>query len=76
MEHKNGCYNRPALRTERIVQDGWTLSGWDWKPIRIRIADPMTKDCQYTKTELGKVDKGCEGCAWKEYVVPISVEIV
>jgi hypothetical protein len=25
----------------------------------------MSPDCEYTKTELGKVDERCAGCRWK-----------
>lgn len=25
----------------------------------------FAKECQYTKTTLGRADKGCDGCVWK-----------
>lgn len=57
-----GCHNRAPLRHEREVQDGWTADGR--RVLRV-IPDPMTKDCQYTHTDLGQADPGCVGCRWK-----------
>jgi hypothetical protein len=57
-----GCHNREPLRAERPVQNGWTPLGKRQMAI---IPDPMTKDCQYTHTELGQVDPRCAGCRWK-----------
>ena len=34
-------------------------------PVFQYVPHVMAKDCQYTKTDLGKVDKKCEGCKWK-----------
>ncbi|MBK9348587.1 MAG: hypothetical protein IPN06_20355 [Burkholderiales bacterium] len=33
--------------------------------IRTEVANRMTPDCQFTKTELGKVDARCAGCKHK-----------
>lgn len=60
-----GCHNRPAFRAGYIVQSGHYMSGrervdkMDWVP------HTMTKDCQYTLSDLGRKDKQCEGCKWK-----------
>ena len=46
--------------------------GIDWnegqplKAVRIEHAHVMSKVCEYTKSELGKADKKCEGCKHKE----------
>ncbi len=59
-----GCYNRQPFAPHQRVQDGYieTSSG------RIdRIVDmphAMTKDCQYTHSDLGQADAGCKGCTW------------
>jgi len=26
---------------------------------------PFARDCQYTKTDLGQADKGCNDCTWR-----------
>lgn len=57
-----GCFNRAPLKTRAKVQDGWWADG---TRKMIEIADPMTKTCNYTTTELGKVDPQCNGCKWK-----------
>lgn len=66
MSHKNGCHNRAPLREEIRMQDGWSRYGGDaYRVAAMRTYPvPMTKECQYTKTELGKVDAGCDGCKW------------
>lgn len=61
--HLNGCHNRAPFRRANIVQDGWRPNG---NRNTITIANHMARDCQYTHTELGKLDKGCDGCKWKQ----------
>lgn len=45
---------------------------WDSKegkyapPELVSIPHRMAKDCQYTLTELGQADKGCDGCIHKQ----------
>lgn len=60
-----GCHNRKPLRDRRWVQDGWEVRGRSREPKVITIPDPMTKDCQYTHTELGQADPKCAGCKWR-----------
>lgn len=61
-----GCHNRAPLRDSRVVADGWFLIDANLGKKRFtRIADPMTKDCNYTHTELGQGDAGCYGCKWR-----------
>ncbi len=61
--HKNGCHNRPDYVANIEQQDGWVCHA-----TRRMVMTPqrMAKDCQYTKTDLGKADKGCNGCKWKQ----------
>lgn len=60
-----GCHNRAEYRAGYKVQDGHFAAGreridrMDWVPHR------LTRDCQYTKTELGRVDPKCVGCKWR-----------
>lgn len=64
-----GCYNReplqdmlpmPAIYTREI--EGHQVVCAD----TVLIPNVFAKDCQYTRTELGKVDKECHGCKWRE----------
>ena len=63
-----GCHNREPFKehthTLAVEAPPWPGS----KPIIVSRSWPnvFTKDCQYRKTELGKVDPGCVGCKWRE----------
>ena len=57
-----GCYNRKDYRPKLMVQDGWWLDGQARMAKVRQIPFTMTKDCQYTKTDLGQADEGCHGC--------------
>lgn len=63
---KYGCFDRPPLRTQVVVQAGWYQDGYTRTPRMISIPDPMAKYCQYTLTTLGQVDTRCDGCIHKE----------
>jgi hypothetical protein len=56
-----GCHNRQPLQKVRRVQTGW---GWPDENGRVMhwIDDTMSKTCEFTKTDLGKVDPRCTGC--------------
>ena len=60
-----GCHNRAPLKTRVVVQDGWFMDGVSRTPHMVSLPNPMTKDCQFTHTALGKIDKKCTGCAHK-----------
>lgn len=47
------CHNRPPLHN------------FDW-PGRAPIPFVMSINCEYTKSALGQVDKGCDGCEHKK----------
>lgn len=65
-----GCHNRPSLAPTAWVQVGWAkapnvvVKGNVRLQVVMRapIPDPMTKDCQYTLSDLGRTDPGCTGC--------------
>lgn len=56
------CHNRPPYRQHMKVADGH----WDDGVQRIQkltsVPFRMNPDCQYTLTELGKVDARCGDC--------------
>lgn len=66
--HRYGCHNRKPFRELLEVQDGYYAAKgtkaprWVYKPFKMQ---PL---CQYTQTELGRVDKGCTDCQWREPV--------
>lgn len=49
-----GCHNRQPFGQVYFATGGL-------KP----IPHVMTRECQYRKTELGKVDPKCDGCRWR-----------
>ena len=61
-----GCHNHAPfvdmvhIKTQVVVESGQTME------VRRSYPFVATRDCQYTKTELGQVDKGCAGCKHKE----------
>lgn len=65
---RNGCHNRAPLSERAEVQDGWipAMDGESRLPKMIEVPDPMTKDCQYTHTDLGQADAGCSGCTHRK----------
>lgn len=58
----NGCHNRKDFRPSYPAQDGWYMDGVTRTPRLVPVKFSMTKDCQYTFTELGQKDAGCLGC--------------
>jgi len=60
-----GCHNRKPFRTSTPVQDGWFMDGVTRVAKMISVPFRMSPNCQYTHTELGKVDPKCNGCKWK-----------
>jgi hypothetical protein len=66
---RNGCYDRAPLQNEVWVRTGWFgfhsfNDGTVLKqPKFTKIANPMTKDCQYSRTTA---DLRCDGCVWQQ----------
>ena len=66
---KNGCHNRPPFKETMLVQSGYYDDSWFTGERTARwITSPfrMARECQFTRTELGKIDPGCNGCKHKE----------
>ena len=58
-----GCHNREPLAESLLVQDGWI---WKYREPKLKtIKVEMTKDCQYTLSDLGQRDAKCDGCKWR-----------
>lgn len=62
---KYGCFDRPPLRTQVVVQAGFFMDGVTRTPRMVSTPNPMTKDCQYTHTTIGQADAKCQGCKHK-----------
>ena len=63
-----GCWNRAPLQPVVVVQTGWMMRSpkdITRSPRMTQVPDPMTKDCQYTLSDLGRTDPGCVGCKHK-----------
>ena len=69
MTHKNGCWGRapfdalipiPAIYPIKIEGHIVMAEADEMSPY------PFARECQYRLTELGKADKGCDGCVHKE----------
>jgi hypothetical protein len=61
---RNGCYNREPLRDSVKVQAGWDDCFVKTRnPVMVHIPDPMSKDCQYSRTTA---DERCDGCKWRQ----------
>ena len=56
------CHNRGEFAPSVTVQDGWQNS---WARRMVDMPFRMSPYCEYTLTELGQKDKGCDGCKWK-----------
>lgn len=63
---KYGCNDRKPLKQTVTVQDGYTTTKAARFDHMVTIPDPMTKDCQYTKTDLGQQDPKCFNCNWRQ----------
>lgn len=61
----NGCHNRKPYKTSTPMQDGWYMDGVTRTAKMIPVPFRMNPQCQYTRSELGKVDPRCNGCKWK-----------
>ena len=48
-----GCHNRAPYPAVSVAPNG---TAWPFR---------MAPDCQFTKTDLGKADKRCDGCSWR-----------
>ena len=59
----NGCHSRKPYVPLVRVQDGRDMDGL---PVMRWLRNTGTQNCQYTLSEIGAKDKGCEACTWKK----------
>jgi len=62
---KYACHNRNPFKKQLVVQDGYFMDGHQRIPKMVTAPFVMSEACQYTKTELGRVDAKCDGCKWR-----------
>lgn len=61
-----GCHNRAPYTRSLPAQEGWYMDGYTRTPRMAAMPFRMSTDCNYTTTELGQADKGCDGCTWRK----------
>ena len=61
----SGCVNHPEFRAVLPMQDGWYLDGTTRTPRMVAVPFRMQRPCQYTLSDLGRVDPDCTGCKWR-----------
>jgi hypothetical protein len=67
-----GCHNRAEYRPGYPSQDGHYMAGYEridkmkWTPHR------LSRECNYTLTELGQADPKCVGCKWRKENEPMA----
>ena len=60
-----GCHNRAPYLTSIPVGDGHYMDGYTRTPRMVPMPFRMSKDCEYSTSDLGEKDKACDGCKWK-----------
>ena len=60
-----GCHDRPTYVTSILMQDGWTPDGTTRTPRMVPWVIRAEPDCQYTLSDLGRIDPGCVACKWR-----------
>jgi hypothetical protein len=64
-----GCHNRapyPALIPLPAVQP-ISVEGYVVNSEAVQyVKNVFSKDCQFTKTALGRADQKCMGCSWRD----------
>jgi hypothetical protein len=60
-----GCFNRQPFKEVMWVQDGWINERNTRHPAMKLTPFRNNSECQYRHTELGKTDKDCDGCKWR-----------
>lgn len=65
-----GCHNRDEYKKTLTVQNGFMRHSYNFGrsfevPNKVEVPFRMTKECQYTKTDLGHKDEKCIGCRWR-----------
>jgi hypothetical protein len=61
----HGCHNREPYLQSLPATDSIRIKGLSVTHGRVQIPFRMAKDCQYTKSDLGQLDKDCYGCKWR-----------
>ena len=63
--HRNGCHDHKPYRVSMPVADGYFIDGVTRISKMISVPFRQALTCQYTKTDLGKLDAGCSACKWR-----------
>jgi hypothetical protein len=61
-----GCFNRAPYPATRMVSDLHVMQdGLTEICKKTAIPFVMSRECNYTLSELGQADKRCAGCNWR-----------
>lgn len=60
-----GCFNRKPYKDHVVVDVNRVVDG----VAVFAVTHPfrMSRECQYTKSDLGRADTGCYGCMWRTH---------
>lgn len=64
---KNGCFDRKPFAPTQTIGHRLALYGETLVNHRVEIPNFTAADssCQYTKSNLGRIDAGCLCCKWR-----------
>lgn len=57
-----GCHDREPFKPAQVLHGHDSQTG---RPIRVLVPFRNSPDCNFTFTELGRVDPKCDGCKHK-----------
>lgn len=67
-EYRHGCHNRPPLLDVVLVQEGLSFprqiseASYVRDKVYVKVDNPMTKDCQYSRSAKVHQDPACKDC--------------
>lgn len=68
-EKRNGCHNREPMRRVQFLHYVDSFQGKVYARV-VKLPFRNSTDCQYTLSDLGQADKGCDGCKWRHRGAP------
>ena len=64
--YRNGCFDRAPYVQSFPATDSIRVKGLAVTLGRVQVPFRMAENCQYAISDLGQVDRGCDGCKWKD----------
>jgi hypothetical protein len=63
--HRYACHNRAPYEPDMRVQDGWIAARITRDPVMVSVPFTLSRECQFTHSDLGRSDSQCQGCKWR-----------